>query len=62
MSCSLKPARRWKKRWPPSTVWPLGSCSRRSPGGAVTLMTAAHMEDSGENLRKYRNPKTAKGE
>ncbi|MBN2045528.1 MAG: hypothetical protein JW757_10950 [Anaerolineales bacterium] len=32
-----------------------GKLLQQITGGAVTLMTAAHMEDSGENLRKIRS-------
>ena len=38
-----------------------GKILQKITGGAVTLMTAAHMEDSGENLRKFRAPTTSEG-
>jgi hypothetical protein len=39
-----------------------GKLLQQITGGAVTLVTAAHMEDSGENLRKLRAPAAPKGE
>jgi len=32
-----------------------GKTLQQITGGAVTLLTAAHLEDSGENLRRLRN-------
>lgn len=39
-----------------------GKVLQKITGGAVTLMTAAHMEESGESLRSYRARINPKGE
>jgi hypothetical protein len=39
-----------------------GKVLQKVTGGAVTLVTAGHMEESSENLRTYRARTTPKGE
>lgn len=38
-----------------------GKVLQKITGGAVSLMTAVHMEDSGESLRRYREYSKPKG-